>query len=87
MKWLSFINQFKIEFLLPFTGCRKVLWKNAWYFLKSNFMEVNHYTLMAVYLSRHKELDADPKAIQQAEIVGQLKTSDDAIVTNKSMFV
>ena len=50
-------------------------------------MEVNHYTLMAVYLSRHKELDTDPKAIQQAEIVGQLKTSDDATVTNKSMFV
>ena len=22
---LSFITQFKIEFLLPFTGCRKVL--------------------------------------------------------------
>ena len=27
MKRLSFINQFKIEFLLPFTGCRKVLGK------------------------------------------------------------
>ena len=28
-KWkrLSFITQFKIEFLLPFTGCRKVLGK------------------------------------------------------------
>ena len=24
---LSFITQFKIEFLLPFTGCRKVLGK------------------------------------------------------------
>ena len=24
---LSFITQFKIEFLLPFTGCRKVLRK------------------------------------------------------------
>ena len=27
MKKLSFITQFKIEFLLPFTGCREVLGK------------------------------------------------------------
>ena len=27
MKRLSFITQFKVEFLLPFTGCRKVLGK------------------------------------------------------------
>ena len=27
MKRLSFITQFKIEFLLPFTDCRKVLGK------------------------------------------------------------
>ena len=27
MKRLSFKTQFKIEFLLPFTGCRKVLEK------------------------------------------------------------
>ena len=27
MKRLSFITQFKIEFLLPFNGCRKVLGK------------------------------------------------------------
>ena len=27
MKRLSFITQFRIEFLLPFTGCRKVLQK------------------------------------------------------------
>ena len=27
MKWLSFITQFKSQFLLPFTGCRKVLEK------------------------------------------------------------
>ena len=27
MKRLSFITQFKIEFLVPFTGCRKVLRK------------------------------------------------------------
>ena len=29
--------------------------------------------LIAVDLSRQKELDADPKAIQQTEFVGQLK--------------
>ena len=27
MKRLSFITQFRIEFLLPFTGCRKMLGK------------------------------------------------------------
>ena len=27
MKRLSFITQFKIEFLLPFTGCKKLLGK------------------------------------------------------------
>ena len=27
MKRLSFITQFKIEFLLPFTGCRNVFGK------------------------------------------------------------
>ena len=29
IKRLSFITQFKIEFLLPYTGCNKVLEKNA----------------------------------------------------------
>ena len=34
----------------------------------------NHYRLIAVDLSRQKEeLDADPKAIQQKKIAGQLK--------------
>ena len=33
----------------------------------------NYYRLIAVDLSRQKELDADPKAIQQIEFVGQLK--------------
>ena len=31
------------------------------------------YRLIATDLSRQKELDADPKAIQQIEFVGQLK--------------
>ena len=33
----------------------------------------NLYRLMAVDLSRQKELDADPKAIYEIEFVGQLK--------------
>ena len=33
----------------------------------------NHYRLIAIDLSRQKELDADPKVIQQIEFVGQLK--------------
>ena len=37
----------------------------------------NNYRLIAVDLSRQKELDADPKAIQQIEFVGQLKKLDD----------
>ena len=32
-----------------------------------------HYRLIAVDSSRQKELDADPKAIQQIEFAGQLK--------------
>ena len=32
----------------------------------------NYYRLTAVDLSRQKELDADPKAIQQIEFVGKL---------------
>ena len=47
----------------------------------------NHYRLIAVDLSRQKELDADPKSIQQIELVGQLKNSDDAVVASESTFV
>ena len=36
----------------------------------------NHYRLIAVDLTRRKELDADPKATEQIEIVGQLKKLD-----------
>ena len=36
----------------------------------------NHYRLIVIDLSRQKELDADPKAIQQVEFVGQLKKLD-----------
>ena len=52
----------------------------------------NHYKLIAVALSRQKELDADPKVIQQIEFVGQLKEVDDNGTTtdtsdDQSMFV
>ena len=43
----------------------------------------NHYRLTAVDLSRQKELDADPKAIQQIELVGKLKNPDKAVVANE----
>ena len=36
----------------------------------------NHYRSIAIDLSRQKELDADPKAIQQIKFVGQLKKLD-----------
>ena len=38
-----------------------------------------HYRLIVVDLSRQKELDADPKAIQQIEFFGLLKTLNAAI--------
>ena len=34
----------------------------------------DHYQLTAVDLSKQKELDADPRAIQQIEFYGMLKT-------------
>ena len=33
----------------------------------------NHFKLIAVNLSRKKEIDADPKAIQQMGFIGHLK--------------
>ena len=47
----------------------------------------NHYRLMAVDLNRQKELDADPKAIQQIEFVGQLKKLNNNNNDVESMFV
>ena len=37
----------------------------------------NHYRLIAVDLSKQKESDVDPKAIQQIEFVRELKNIDD----------
>ena len=36
----------------------------------------NHYRLIAIDLSRQKELDGDPKAIQQVKLAVQLKKRD-----------
>ena len=45
----------------------------------------NHYIVFAVDLSRPKELDADPKAIQQTKFVGQLKNPTNAMVAGESV--
>ena len=47
----------------------------------------NHYRLIAINLSKQKELNADPKVIQEIEFIGKLKNPDHAIVANESMFV
>ena len=46
----------------------------------------NHYRIIAVELSRQKELDANSKAIQQIEFVGHLKNLNAAIVAGEVMF-
>ena len=46
-----------------------------WIFIRL-LISQNHYGLIAVDLSRQKELDTDPKAIQQIEFVEQLKKLD-----------
>ena len=35
----------------------------------------DHYNLIAIYLSKQKELDADSKVIQQIEFYGMLKAN------------
>ena len=53
----------------------------------------NHYRLITVNLSTQKDLDVDPKAIQQIEFVGQIKKLDaednatDGGDNDQSMFV
>ena len=48
----------------------------------------NYYILVAVDLIRKKELDADPKAIQEIEFIGQLKNTDGVNADNaQSMFI
>ena len=45
-----------------------------------------NYRLIAVDLSRQKELDADPKAIQQIELVRQLDDNSQ-FIANEPRFV
>ena len=47
----------------------------------------SHYKLTAVDLSGQKEWNADTKAFQQIEFVGQLKHLRNSTVANESMFV
>ena len=47
----------------------------------------NLYRLIAVDLSRQKVLDANSKAIQQIEFIGQSKNPGNEILVNESMFV
>ena len=46
----------------------------------------NYYRLIAIDLSRQKEVDANLKAIQQIEFE-QLKNADDQIVDDEIMFL
>ena len=39
-----------------------------------------HYQLIAVDLSKQKELDADPRAIQQVEFYGMLSTNSQVCI-------
>ena len=50
-----------------------------YYYIKYN------YRLITVDLSRQKELDTDPKAIQQLELVGQLKKLDNTNANAESV--
>ena len=45
----------------------------------------NHYRLIAVDLSRQKELDTGPKSVQPIKVIGQLKNLD-ADNNEKTMF-
>ena len=48
----------------------------------------NHYRLIAVDLRRQKQLDVDPKEIQQIELAGQLKNTDGVNAdVSQSMFI
>ena len=42
-----------------------------------DYDHIKYYKLIAADFSRQKELDADPKSIQQLEFVGKLKKLDD----------
>ena len=44
-------------------------------FLLDDYYFLKHYQLFAIDLSEQKELDADPRTIQQIEFYGTLETN------------
>ena len=92
----NFYNQSIDSDIKRFEEIRKLTTRQGedyttWCLLDYDYIK-NHYKLIAVALSRQKELDADPKVIQQIEFVGQLKEVDDNGTTtdtsnDQSMFV
>ena len=62
IKWLEEIIELTTGQVAYTTGC----------FLDYDYIK-NHYILTAINLSKQKESDFDPKAIQQIEFVGKLK--------------
>ena len=62
IKWLEEIIELTTGQVAYTTGC----------FLDYDYIK-NHYILTAINLSKQKESDVDPKAIQQIEFVGKLK--------------
>ena len=66
--------------------------KSGWRFTTGCLIDYdyikNHFRQFAVDLSRQKELRTDPKAIQEIDLVGQLKNTDDVNADGtESMFV
>ena len=47
----------------------------------------NYYRLIAIEFNRQKELDADPKEIQQIELVGQLRKLNADNNNDESTFI
>ena len=77
----NFYNQSIDSDIKRFEEIRKLTTRQGedyatWCLLGYDYIK-NHYKWIAVDLSRQKELDADPKVIQQIEFVGQLKKVDD----------
>ena len=62
IKWLEEIIELTTGQVAYTTGC----------FLDYDYIK-NHYILTAINLSKQKESDVDPKAIQQIEFVGKIK--------------
>ena len=77
IKWCEEIRKLKTGQVEDYT---------TWSLLDYDYIKY-HYRSIAVDLSRQKELDDDPKAIQQKEFVGQLKKLDADDNNAEFMFV